>query len=163
MTPSATATTGKTTFTTPSDRELVATRTFDAPRDRLWKAHTDPRHVKQWMTGPDGHSMPTAEIDLRPGGRWHFVWRQPDGQPMEMDGEYKEIVPNERLVNTERWAGFPETLVTTTFVEKNGTTTLAVNVRYPSKEAREKAIGTGMKEGWSASYDHLDSYLREMK
>jgi uncharacterized protein YndB with AHSA1/START domain len=105
--------------------------------------------------------MPVCEIDLRPGGAWHWVWRGPDGTEMEMRGVYREVTPPERLVNTEEWGGdWPETLTTLVLTEEDGKTTISTTVLYPSKEAREAAIGTGMKEGWSASYDRLDEYLR---
>jgi uncharacterized protein YndB with AHSA1/START domain len=154
---------GVTTFTTPSDRELVATRVIEAPRRLAWEAWTNPRHVPKWMTGPDGMTMPVCEIDLRVGGEWHFVWREPDGKPMEMRGEYLEIVPFERLVNTEWWGGdWPKTLNTLIFTEKDGKTTMECTLLYPTKEARERALATGMKEGWSESYDRLDEYLPVM-
>lgn len=152
---------GTTTFTTPSDREIVATRVFDAPRKLVWEAHSSPEHVPHWMLGPEGWTMPVCEIDLRPGGEWHFVWRQPDGTEMDMRGVYKEIAPPERLVHTEAWGGdWPETLNTLVLTEEDGKTTLVATVLYPSKEARDRALGTGMKEGWSASYDRLDEQLR---
>jgi uncharacterized protein YndB with AHSA1/START domain len=155
---------GDTTFTTPTDRELVATRVFDASPETLWKAHTDKRHVPQWMLGPEGTTMPVCEIDLRPGGRWHFRWRNPDGSLMDMDGEYREIRAPDLFVNTERWGGsFPETVNRTTFTEENGKTRLTCTMVYPSREAREKARDTGMEEGWSASYDRLDEYLQKIK
>jgi uncharacterized protein YndB with AHSA1/START domain len=153
-----------TTYTTPSDKELVATRVVDAPRDVVWDAWTNPRHVPQWMTGPEGMTMPVCEIDLRPGGAWHFVWRLPDGSNMEMRGVYREIARPARLVQTESWGGnWPETLNTLVLTEENGKTTMVCTVLYQSKEARERAIGTGMKEGWSQSYDKLDRYLPKMK
>jgi uncharacterized protein YndB with AHSA1/START domain len=154
---------GVTTFTTPSDREIVATRVVDAPRKLVWEAWTNPEHVPHWMLGPEGWTMPVCEIDLRPGGEWDFVWRQPDGTEMEMRGAYREIVPPERLVQTESWGGdWPETLNTLVLTEKGGKTTMRCTVLYPSKEARERALGTGMTEGWSASYDRLDEYLPAM-
>lgn len=154
---------GVTTFTMPSDREVVATRVFDAPRRLVWEAHTDPEHVPHWMLGPEGWTMPVCEIDLRPGGEWRFVWRRTDGTELEMRGEYREIVPPERLVNTERWGGdWPESLSTLVLTEEDGRTTLTCTARYPSKEARDAAVETGMKDGWSASYDRLDERLTVM-
>jgi uncharacterized protein YndB with AHSA1/START domain len=150
---------GKTIFTTPSDREVVATRVVAAPRRLVWEAHANPAHVAQWMLGPDDWTMPVCEIDLRPGGAWHFVWRGPDGE-MEMRGVYREVVPPERMVNTEAWGGdWAETLNTLVLTEEYGATTLVSTVLYPSQEARERALGTGMKEGWAQSYDRLDAYL----
>jgi uncharacterized protein YndB with AHSA1/START domain len=154
---------GVTTFTTPSDREIVATRVVDAPRGLVWDAWTNPEHVPHWMTGPDGWSMPVCEIDLRPGGRWRFVWRQGDGTEFEMSGVYREVVPPELLVNTERWGGdWAETVNTLVFTEEHGQTTMVCTVLYPSKADRDRALGTGMKEGWSQSYDRLDVYLPRM-
>lgn len=153
----------KTVFTTPSDHELVAERVIDAPRELVWEMHTNPKHVPHWMLGPPGWTMPVCEIDLRPGGEWHFVWRQPDGTDMEMRGTYREVARPERLVNTEAWGGeWAETVNTLVLTERNGKTTVSTKVIYPSKAARDAAIGTGMKDGWSASYVLLDEYLKKM-
>jgi uncharacterized protein YndB with AHSA1/START domain len=150
-----------TTFSTPSDREIVAVRVFDAPRQLVWDAHTKPEHVSRWLLGPDGWTMPVCEIDLRPGGEWHWVWRRSDGTEMGMRGVYREVTPPERLVNTESWGGdWPDTINTLVLTEKSGKTTVTTTVLYPSKDARDAALKTGMKEGWSTSYDRLDAYLR---
>ena len=150
-------------FTTPSDREFVMTRVFDVPRRLVWEAWTNPKHLPHWMLGPDGWTMPVCEIDLRPGGTWHFVWRQSDGTEMGMHGVYKEIAPPERLVSTESWGGdWPETLNTLILSEENGKTTITSRVLYPSKEARDAALKTGMKEGVSQSFVRLAEYLRTM-
>jgi uncharacterized protein YndB with AHSA1/START domain len=150
-----------TEFTTPTDCEVAARRVFDAPRQLLWDAHTRPEHVPNWLLGPDGWTMPVCEIDLRVGGRWRYVWRKSNGREMEMTGVYREIVPPERLVHTEAWGeDWPEAVVTTTFVEENGRTTLTCTSRFPSREARDRALGTGMTSGWDTSYDRLDAYLR---
>ena len=154
---------GATTFTTPSDREIVMTRVLDAPRTLVWEAHTNPEHLPHWMTGPEGWTMPVCEIDLSPGGTWHFVWRRPDGTEMEMRGVYREITPPERLVNTESWgADWPETLNTLVLTEENGKTTITSTILYPSKEARDAALATGMKDGASMSFDRLAEYLRTL-
>ena len=94
---------GVTTFTTPSDIEIVATRIVEAPAELVFDAWTSPEHVTRWMLGPDGWTMPVCEIDLRPGGAWRFVWRGPDGSELAMEGEYREVVRPERIVNTESW------------------------------------------------------------
>lgn len=154
---------GVTTFTTLSDRELVATRVVDAPRSLVWDCWTSTKHVPHWMTGPEGMTMPVCEIDLRKDAEWHFVWRAPDGSEMEMRGLYREIAAPERLVSTESWGGdWPNTLNTLVLTEVDGKTTMTCTILYPSKEAREAALATGMKEGWSASYDHLDTYLPQI-
>jgi uncharacterized protein YndB with AHSA1/START domain len=153
----------ETTFTTPSDREILGTRVVDAPRELVWEAWTNPEHVPHWLLGPEGWTMPVCEIDLRPGGAWHFVWRRSDGTEMEMRGEYREVEPPERLVHTESWGGdWPETLNTLILSEEDGKTTMAQTVLYPSKEARDAALATGMKKGASISFERLDEYLRTM-
>jgi uncharacterized protein YndB with AHSA1/START domain len=152
-----------TEFTTPTELDVTARRVFDAPRQLVWDAHTRPEHVSRWLLGPDGWTMPVCEIDLRPGGAWRYVWRHTDGREMTMTGAYREVVPPERLVNTESWgAEWPEAVVTTTFVEADGRTTVTCTSRYPSKEARDRAMGTGMTSGWDTSYDRLEAYLRTL-
>jgi uncharacterized protein YndB with AHSA1/START domain len=154
---------GATTFTTPSDREVVMTREVDAPRELVFDAWTNPEHVRQWMLGPSGWTMPVCEIDLRPGGAWHFVWRRADGTEMEMRGEYREVTPPERLVSTESWGGdWPETINTVTLSEEDGKTTITQAVLYPSQEARDAALETGMKDGVSQSFDRLAEHVRTM-
>ncbi len=150
----------RTHFTTPSTREFVATRVVDAPRDLVWQTWTRPEHVPHWMLGPGDWTMPICEIDLRPGGKWRFVWRRPDGGEMEMTGRYREVVRPERLVNTENWGGdWPETLNTLVLTEEDGRTTMTCTLLYPSEQARDAVSATGMKEGWAQSYDRLDAYL----
>lgn len=159
----ATNTGRPTTFTTPSDREIVMTRVVDAPRQLVFEAWTNPEHPPHWMLGPSGWTMPVCGIDLRPGGAWHFVWRRSDGTEMEMHGEYREIVPPDRLVSTESWGGnWPETLNTLVLTEEEGRATITLTVLYPSKEARDAARETGMEEGAGESFDRLAEYLRTM-
>jgi uncharacterized protein YndB with AHSA1/START domain len=154
---------GATTFTTPSDREVVMTREVDAPRELVFDAWTKPEHVQQWMLGPSGWTMPVCEINLRPGGAWHFVWGRADGTEMEMRGEYREVTPPERLVSTESWGGdWPETINTVTLSEEDGKTTITQTVLYPSQEARDAALETGMKDGVSQSFDRLAEHVRNM-
>jgi uncharacterized protein YndB with AHSA1/START domain len=152
-----------TTLTTPTDREIVITRVFDAPRRLVWEAWTSPEHLPRWMLGPPGWIMPVCEIDLRPGGAWHFAWRHADGTEMAMRGVYQEVVPPERLVSTDSWGGdWPETLNTLLLTEEDGKTTATQRILYPSQEARDAALRTGMKEGMAAGYNRLDEHLRAM-
>ena len=146
--------------TTPTDREIVVTRNVNAPRPLVFDAWTNPKVVPQWMLGPPGWTMPVCEIDLRAGGEWHFVWRKSDGTEMAMQGVYKEINPPERLVSTESWGGnWPETLNTLTLSEANAKTTITVTILYPTKEARDAALLTGMKDGMAATFDRLAEFL----
>jgi uncharacterized protein YndB with AHSA1/START domain len=152
-----------TTFTTPSDREIAVTRVFDAPRQLVFEAHTKPEHLQNWMLGPDGWTMPVCEIDLRPGGAWHFVWRSADGSEMEMRGVYKEVVPPEKVVSTESWGGdWPETINTLTLSERDGKTTLTITILYPSKEARDAVLNTGMRDGMAQTFERLAEYLHSV-
>ena len=150
-----------TLYTTPSEHELVATRVFAAPRALVWDVFTSPDHLPHWMGGFEGWTMPICEVDLRPGGAWRYGWVAPDGTAMEMHGKFVAVAPPERLVHTEEWGGdWPETVNTIVFTEKNGKTIVTCTVTYPTKAARDAALGTGMKDGWSASYDRLDDYGR---
>lgn len=154
---------GATTYTTPSEREFAMTRVFDAPRELVFAALTSPEHVPHWMLGPDGWSMTVCEIDLRPGGAWRFAWRRDDGTELELSGEYREIVPPERVVQTESWGGgWAETVNTLTLIEEDGRTTMTQTMLYPSQEARDAAFQTGMKDGATMSFDRLASYLETL-
>jgi uncharacterized protein YndB with AHSA1/START domain len=154
---------GITTFTTPTDLEVVVTRVFNAPRRLVFDAYTSCAHLPHWMLGPPGWTMPICEVDLRPGGASRFVWRRSDGSEMEIRGTYREIVPPERLVQTESWGGdWPESVDTLVLTEEDGMTTLTMTILYPSKEARDAALQTGMKDGMSQGYDLLEEYLRTM-
>jgi uncharacterized protein YndB with AHSA1/START domain len=147
-------------LSTPSDRELVVTRIFDAPRKFVFDAWTNPKYIPQWLLGPEGWTMPVCEVDLREGGAWHFVWRKSDGAEMEMRGTYREIRPPERLVSIESWGGaWPETVNTLVLTEENGQTTATMTILYPSKEAREAATQTGMTKGMEMTFDRLDQFL----
>ena len=151
---------GVTEFATPSDMEIVITRLVEAPREQVFDAWTKPEHVTRWMLGPDGYSMPVCEIDLRPGGAWHFVWRGPGGHELSMDGEYRDVARPERLVATESWGGdWPETVNTLVLTEEAGRTTVTQTTLFPSLEARDAALETGIKTGMTLSFNRLAAYL----
>jgi uncharacterized protein YndB with AHSA1/START domain len=151
---------GHTTFTAPSDREIVITRVFDAPRRSVFDALTDPGHVPHWY-GPRGWTLPVCEIDFRPGGAWRFVCRGPDGRAMGMRGVYREVTPPERLVSTESFDDFPgESLNTLVLSEDDGKTTIKTTVLYPSKAVRDAVLGSGMPDGAAQTYARLAEYLR---
>ncbi len=157
------ARTGITTYATPSDREVVVTRVVSAPRPVVFEAFTNTRHVPNWLFGPDGWTMPVCEIDLRPGGTWRYVYRKNDGSEMTMQGSYREVVPPERLVSTESWGPeWPETVNTMVLTEAGGLTTITITVQYPSKEARDAALKTGMKSGMDQSFARLDGMLETL-
>ncbi len=161
MTMTREAKVGETIYETPSDRELVTIRAFDAPRELLWEVWTSPEHLPKWLLGPEGWTMPVCESDLRVGGAWHFGWRKEDGCEMSITGEYREVTPPERLVATETWDGdWPETLNTLVFTEDGERTVVTQTILYPSLEARDAALATGMQHGMDAGFDRLDAYLQ---
>ena len=147
-------------ITTPTDREIVVTRVFNAPRRLVWEAWTNPQYVPQWLLGPEGWTMPVCEIDLRAGGSWRYVWRKSDGTEMPMAGSYREVAPPERLVSTESWGPeWPETVNTMVLTESRGQTTTTLTMSYPSREARDAALKTGMTDGMDQSFARLDNVL----
>jgi uncharacterized protein YndB with AHSA1/START domain len=151
---------GVTTYETPTDTQVVIKRVVDAPRRIVFDAWTNPKYVPRWLLGPPGWTMPVCEIDLRPGGTWHYVWRRTDGSEMAMHGSYKEVVPPERLVSTESWGPqWPETVNTLVLAESGGRTTITLTITYPSREARDAALQTGMKDGLEQGYARLDALL----
>jgi uncharacterized protein YndB with AHSA1/START domain len=145
------------------EREIVITRSFDAPRSLVFDAFTKPELVKQWLLGPDGWSMPVCEIDLKVGGTYRYIWRRDaDGSEMGMGGVYREIVPNERIVATEKFdqAWYPgEAVGTFRVVEQGGRTTLTQTMQYESREARDAVLNSGMESGLATSYNRLADLL----
>ena len=148
------------TVETRGELDLVITRRFDAPRRLIWAAYTEPRHIQQWILGPDGWSMPVCEVDLRVGGHWKFGYRKADVPEMTLSGTYVEITPPSRLVSTERWGPeWPETRNTVELTEQSGVTTMTITVTYPDTAARDAALKTGMTGGMEMSYQKLERLL----
>ena len=149
-------------ITAAGDREIVMTRTFDAPRTLVFDAFTKPDLVKQWLLGPPGHTLPVCEIDLWAGGKIRYVWRLRNGSDLGMSGAFREVVPPERTVHTELfdddWTG-GEAVVTTRFDEHQGKTTVTMSMLFGSREARDGAMKSGMESGVAVSYDRLDDIL----
>jgi uncharacterized protein YndB with AHSA1/START domain len=151
--------TGTLKVTTPSDREIVLTRVFDAPRNLVYDALTKPELLKRWF-GPRGWSLVVCEVDLKVGGKWRFVLRGPDGSEMGMSGTYRELVRPERTVHTESFDDYPgESIVTGVLVEHGGKTTLTGTILYESKEIRDAVVNSGMEHGAAESYDKLAELL----
>ena len=158
--------THKTTVTTPSDREVLVSRTFNAPRRLVWDAHTKPDLMKRWLFGPDGWSLDVCSVDLRVGGKARFEMTKLDGQfKMGWTDTYTEIVPQERIVSQqlfdEDWTE-GETTVTLVFRDAGDKTVLEMTVLYSSKSARDGAIATGMTEGMEMGYTRLDALFPEL-
>jgi uncharacterized protein YndB with AHSA1/START domain len=151
--------TGTLKVTTPTDREIVLTRVFDAPRELVFDAFSRPELLKRWF-GPRGWSLVVCEVDFRVGGTFRFVLRGPDGKDMGMRGVYREIVRPERSVHMESFDDYPgESQVTTVLVEQGGKTTFTATVLYPSQEVRDAVIRSGMEHGAAETYDRLAELL----
>jgi uncharacterized protein YndB with AHSA1/START domain len=153
----AVASSGTATVTLPTDEQILITREFDAPKHLVYKAWTTPELVKRWWHANRGE-MTVAEIDLRVGGTWRFVMVADGGVEVGFHGEYREIVPNERIVSTEIYEGYPdaEAVDTLTLTELNGRTTLTILVQHASKEDRDAHIESGMEAGLQDALDLME-------
>jgi len=147
-------------ISTPSNREVTLTRTFNAPRVLVFQALTKPELLKRWY-GPGGWSLIVCEIDLKVGGAWHFVVSRPDGKKIGQLGVYQEIDQPTRIVNTENWEDWDagECLVTTVLTELGGKTTFQSTILFPSQEVRDIVVKAGLEHGAAESYTKLDELL----
>jgi uncharacterized protein YndB with AHSA1/START domain len=163
------ATRHKAQVSLPSDREVVVRRDFDATRERVFRAYTDPALVRRWLLGPPGWSLPVCEMDVRAGGAYRWRWRSDeDGTEFGLHGVFQEVSAPDRLVHTEFYdpgsvgGDMGEgALITVTFAEKGGVTTLASRMDFGTKAARDGAMSTGMTDGMEQSYQRLDDLLAE--
>jgi uncharacterized protein YndB with AHSA1/START domain len=153
----------KLTVTTPSDREIVVTRVFDAPRDLVFEAHTSCEHLSKWW-GPKRYEIADCDLDFRPGGAWRVVHRAGDEEHV-FSGEYREIVRPERIVWTFEWGGAPGhgSVETLALEEHNGKTTLTSTAVFDSVEDRDGMLQSGMEEGAAETMDRLDEYLEVLR
>ncbi len=157
----STTDTKKAAVSYPSDTEMVIARTFDAPRELVFAAFTQPEHVRAWY-GMSADGMLVCDIDFRVGGAWHYVLAgEPGGEDHSFSGEYLEIDAPNRVVNTERYDNMPgaEYVATVTLDESEGVTTLTNHLRYPSQEMRDGHVSSGMEYGMNISYGRLDTLL----
>ena len=153
---------GSLQVTTPSEREIAMSRVFDAPRHLVFEAYTKPELLKRWLGVRGGWSLAVCEVDLRVGGAYRYVWRGPDREEMGMGGVFREVVPGERIVATEKFdhSWYPGGAVSTvTLVEQGGKTTLTLSVCYESREARDAVLKSPMKEGVEEGFDKLAELL----
>jgi len=148
---------GTATVTLPTDEQILITREFDAPRHLVYKAWTTPELVRRWWSGERGE-VTLAEIDLRVGGTWRYVMVAHGDFEVGFHGEYREIVPDERIVCTEVYEGMPDAqaLTTITFTEHDGRTTLTMLVEHTSKADRDAHIDSGMEGGMQEAMDRLE-------
>jgi uncharacterized protein YndB with AHSA1/START domain len=145
---------------TPSEREILITRMFDAPRDLVFEAHTSCEHMSNWW-GPRKYEFASCELDFRPGGTWRIVHRADGEEDQGFRGEFREIVPPEKIVWTFEWEGMPGhvSVETLTLEEQDGKTLLTATSVYDTVEDRDAMLQSGMEEGMVETYDRLDEYL----
>jgi uncharacterized protein YndB with AHSA1/START domain len=143
--------------TLPTDTQILIKRDFDAPKHLVYKAYTTPELIKRWWSGDRGE-VTNVQVDLRVGGKWRYVMTANGGFEVAFHGEYREIVPNQRLVTTEIYEGAPdaEGVVTHTFTEKDGRTTLTMLMQLPNRQTRDAIIDSGMEGGLQEALDHLE-------
>jgi uncharacterized protein YndB with AHSA1/START domain len=148
---------GPAVVTLPADTQILITREFAAPKHLVYRAWTTPELIKRWWSGDRGE-VTSAEVDLRVGGTWRYVMTTDDGFEVAFHGEFREIVPNERLVSTEVYEGMPdgEALNTLTLTEHDQRTTLTILVEHGSKQTRDMVIETGMEGGLQEALTHLE-------
>jgi uncharacterized protein YndB with AHSA1/START domain len=148
------------TLTTPTDREIHVERVFDAPRDRVFAAFTDPELIPEWW----GSSTTVDEMDVRPGGRWRFVAKNPDGSETAFRGEYREVTPPERLVQTFEWEAMPGHIVleTATFEDLGDQTRFTTTMLFDTTEERDGLLEHGGEKGMNQSYGRLDQLLERL-
>ncbi len=149
----------RTTVERKSDREVLVTRTFDAPARPVFETWTNPKLFKQWwMPRSMGMTLRSCELDVRTGGQYRLVFGDDPANPMAFFGKYLDVVPNQRIVWTNEESGGDGSVTTVSFEEKNGKTTLVVSELYPTKEALD-AAGTGAQEAMSETFGQLDELL----
>ena len=155
---------GTATVTLPTDEQILITREFDAPRKLIYRAWTTPELIRRWWSAKRGE-VTLCEVDLRVGGRWRYVMVADGGFEVGFHGEYREIVPNERIVSTEVYEGYPdeESVNTLTLTEAGGRTTLTILVQHTSKEARDAHINSGMESGLQDALDLLEEAARSLR
>jgi uncharacterized protein YndB with AHSA1/START domain len=155
------------TVTLPTDEQILIRREFDAPRELVYRAWTTPEHVRQWWSARRGETT-VAEIDLRPGGKWRSAMVTDDGMEVAFHGEYREIVPNERIVSTEIYEGIPDgednaTLNTVTFADEGDRTVLTLLIEAPNKDVRDAIIASGMEDGLQDALDLLEEAAQSLR
>jgi uncharacterized protein YndB with AHSA1/START domain len=164
------ASSGTAVVTLPTDTQILITREFDAPKHLVYKAYTTPELIKRWWSAKRGE-MTMADVDLRVGGKWRFAMVTDDGFEVAFHGEYREVVPNERIVSTEVYEGAPvpeggeeePTLNTLTLTERDGRTTVTILVEAARRETRDAIIDSGMEEGLQDAMDLLEELAISLK
>jgi uncharacterized protein YndB with AHSA1/START domain len=152
----------KLTLATEGDLHVVITRRFAASPEMVFRAHTEPRLIQQWLLGPDGWSMPVCISDPRPGGHFRYEWTNDQGAGFHITGEFIEVVPFNRIVHVERMHlpdPTPDNHIVTTFMEDGSGTLMTMRMTLPDEKTRATMLGTGMEHGMEDSYTRLETLL----
>lgn len=156
---------GTAVVTLPTDTQILITREFGAPKRLVYKAFTTPELIKRWWSGDRGE-VTSADVDLRVGGTWRYVMVANGGFEVGFHGEYREVVPNERIVCTEVYEGMPDAgaaVCTYTFTESDGWTTVTLLTELPSREIRDFVIESGMEAGMQAGWDLIEQIAMSLR
>lgn len=154
----------KLTLKTEGDTHLVVSRHFDASPQAVYRAHTDPNLIQQWMLGPEGWTMPVCINEAKPGGKIHYEWSNGKGQGFHLTGEFVELVPYNKIVHVERMHlpdPTPDNHIETTFAPDGSGTLMTMRMTLPDKQTRAAMLATGMERGMEDSYVRLEKIMRE--
>ena len=149
--------------TLPTDTQILITREFDAPRHLVYRVWTTPELIRRWWSARRGE-VTVAEVDLRVGGRWRYAMIAHGGFEVAFHGEFREVVPNERIVRTEVYEAFPEApaVSTETFTESNGRTTVTMLIEHELKEHRDAHVQSGMEDGLQDALDLVEEIIASL-
>ncbi|HEV2401999.1 MAG TPA: SRPBCC domain-containing protein [Candidatus Sulfotelmatobacter sp.] len=150
----------KLTLKTEGDTHVIVTRHFAAPPEAVYRAHTDPKIIQQWLLGPEGWAMPVCINDARPGGKFRYEWKHPKQGSFHITGEFMEVKPNSRIVHVERMFlpdPTPDNHVETTFAPDGTGTLMTMRMTLPDEKTRGMMLATGMEKGMEASYVRLEN------
>jgi len=152
----------KLTLETQGDRYVVVTRQFAAKPEALYRAHTDPKLIQQWMLGPDGWTMPVCICDARPGGKMRYEWASRDQPGFFLTGEFLELTPYRRIVHVERMHlpdPTPDNHIETTFEPNGSGTLMTMRMTLPDAATRAAMLATGMEDGMETSFARLETLI----
>ena len=155
----------KLTLKTEGDTHIIVTRHFAAPPEAVYRAHTEPKIVQQWMLGPEGWSMPVCQSDVRPGGKIRYEWKHPKQGSFYLTGEFVELKPYSKIVHVERMHlpdPTPDNHVETTFVPDGMGTLMTMRMRLPDAPTRAMMLSTGMEKGMEDSYVRLEKMIGDL-
>jgi len=155
----------KMTLKTEGDTHVIVTRRFAAPPEAVYRAHTDPKIVQQWMLGPEGWTMPVCQCDLRPGGKIRYEWKHPSKGGFYLTGEFVELKPYSKIVHVERMHlpdATPDNQIETTFQPEGSGTLMTMRMTLPDAQTRATMLATGMEKGMEASYVRLENMIADL-